>query len=178
MPSLRTRRTTRLLAIALALAAGALRASAQDDDSPDHVVYREVIKARFHHKPYALIRQPYVPSADDVRRGASALPPALAASLDRAMRAAPRTLEPVIGEVKDHEWIDSTGVLAKRANGTNVIRFAIWLSPIGYDRDGQTAVLYVRTACGPLCGEEELVILRRESKKHWDVERVVAAATF
>jgi hypothetical protein len=44
------------------------------------------------------------------------------------------------------------------------------LYPVGYDRTGTSAIVYVRMGCGDLCGETRLVLLRRE-RDRWRVWR-------
>ncbi len=45
----------------------------------------------------------------------------------------------------------------------------IVLSPAGVSRDGTAAIVQVRIACGPVCGETELRLVRRSAASGWRV---------
>jgi hypothetical protein len=111
------------------------------------------------------------------------------------------TARVVPGMLPDEHWrlvsgarLDSLRTLARREVATGAVQrrvrtdqfWQLWyraypssggyvvLSPASLSANGALALVHVRTACGPVCGESELRVLRRDAGGRWQTTHRVS----
>jgi len=125
----------------------------------DSTIYRVIIDSLFPKGGLLLVRQLY--SRDFTARDAAA-----------------GTLQGMVAPSPRIEWIDSNAVVTKSSDGSAVLRFAVQLTRPTYVADGRTAIVYVRDACGGLCGSEREVVIVQDWHGRWRVAGVVTTAVY